>query len=64
MKKSTIDRIVKNANNAVYTNIGRYTYTCNLYTGEIQRCKKEDIDRHWIANDGTIFSAWETVAHA
>lgn len=64
MKKSTIDRIISNANDRRATVIGRYTYKANLNTGEILRCKTEDLGREWLQTDSTQTSGWEVVAHA
>ena len=44
------------------TIIGAYTYTRNLYTGEILRCKTDDIGREWIDWQGNRFDAWCVVA--
>lgn len=63
MKKSTIDRIISNANDRRATVIGQYTYKANLNTGEILRCKTEDLGREWLQTDGTQTSGWEVVAH-
>ena len=60
MTKATIERI-RNSYTPVV--IGKYTYKVNLNTGEILRCKTEDIGREWIDNEGRRFSAWEVVAH-
>lgn len=64
MKKSTIDRIISNTNDRRATVIGRYTYKANLNTGEILRCKTEDLGREWVQTDGAQTSGWEVVAHA
>ena len=64
MKKSTIGRIIDNTNDRRATVIGRYTYKADLNTGEILRCKTEDLGREWLQPDGAQTSAWEVVAHA
>lgn len=63
MKKETINKIVKNAENGTRTIIGRYTYRADLNTGEIMRCKTEDLGREWLDDMGRFFSAWETVCN-
>ena len=45
MKQKTIDRIIRNTNNARATVIGQYTYFADLNTGNILRCKTEDLGR-------------------
>lgn len=62
MKKTTIDRITRNAEMNRNTIIGAYTYTRNLYTGEILRCKTDDIGREWIDWQGNRFDAWYVVS--
>lgn len=61
MKKSTIDKIVNNASDHRTTRIGAWTYTADLWTGTIIRCKTADIGRRWIDSDGKIHDAWRTV---
>lgn len=71
MKQTTIDKIIRETGNGVYSNndfgfkgtvIGRYTYRFNVNTGEIIRCKTEDIGRMWIDADGNRSDAWDVVA--
>ena len=61
MKEATIARIKE----AAYYNrsivIGKYTYKANLNTGDIMRCKTDDIGREWLTWDGRVRSAWEVV---
>lgn len=65
MKKSTIERIIRNAvEERIDTIIGKYTYRFNLNTGAISRCLTDDIGRMWIDTDGTRSDAWIVVAHA
>lgn len=65
MKKTTITKIIDNqAMHNRRTVIGRYTYKADLNTGEILRCKTEDIDRMWIDHEGNQFGPWEVVAYA
>lgn len=63
MKQTTIERIKE----AAYVNssivIGKYTYKANLNTGDVLRCKTDDIGREWIDSEGRRFSAWEVVGH-
>lgn len=63
MKQSTINRIKIAAYHNQTLAIGKYTYKADLNTGDILRCKTDDIGREWIDNDGSCFSAWEVVAH-
>lgn len=62
MKKTTIDRIRTNASLNRKTVIGAYTYTANLYTGEIFRCKTADIGRRWIDTDDNQRDGWTRIA--
>jgi hypothetical protein len=62
MKKETIEKIRKNATLNDDTIIGKYTYRVQQWTGNIVRCKTEDIGREWIDDNGSQFDAWETVA--
>lgn len=64
MKQKTIDRIIRNTNNARATVIGQYTYFADLNTGNILRCKTEDLGREWIDTDGHQYDGWAVVAHA
>lgn len=63
MKQCTIERIKE----AAYANstlvIGKYTYKADLNTGNILRCKTENINRQWITNEGQAVSDWQVVAH-
>lgn len=61
MKNSTIERIWNNSMRGKNTVIGVYTYEIDLNTGEIKRCKTEDINRMWIDHEGKQYDAWETV---
>ena len=61
MKKTTVEKIVKNAASERNTVIGKYTYTADLNTGDIKRCKTEDVDRVWIDCEGNQFDALEIV---
>ena len=57
MKKTTIERIIRNAvEERIDTVIGKYTYRFNVNTG--------DICRMWIDTDGSRSDAWSVVAHA
>lgn len=60
MQKQTIDRIVNNA--PTNTVIGACTYKFDVNTGEIMRCKTEDLGREWISSDGERKDGWKTVA--
>lgn len=63
MKQTTIDKIIRNAvENRADTVIGKYTYRFNCNTGEIIRCKTEDIGRMWIDTEGSRSDAWVVVA--
>ena len=65
MKKSTIERIIRNAvEERIDTVIGKYTYRFNEYTGAVSRCLTDNIGRMWIGTDGTRSDAWVVVAHA
>lgn len=65
MKKTTIERIIRNAvEERIDTVIGKYTYRFNVNTGAISRCLTGDIGRMWIDTDGTRSDAWSVVAHA
>lgn len=44
--------------------IGRYTYRLNQMSGEVLRCKTEDIGRMWIDHDGNQFDAWQVIGRA
>lgn len=63
MTKATINRIRNAAYNRSTVVIGKYTYKADLNTGDVLRCKTDDIGREWIDNEGRRFSAWEVVAH-
>ena len=60
MKQTTIEKIIREAG-AV---IGRYTYRFNVNTGDITRCKTEDIGHAWIDYDGNRRDGWTVIAHA
>lgn len=62
LKKSTIDKIVKNTGNGDMTKIGRYYYKADLYRGYILRCHQDNLKREWLTYDGQIVSGWEIVA--
>lgn len=62
MKKETIERIKRNAENGVDTVIGEYTYTANFWIGSIVRCKTAYIECEWMDDLVRICSAWEVVA--
>lgn len=65
MKKTTIERIIRNAvEDRIDTVIGRYTYRFNVNTGVVSRCLTDDIGRMWIGADGSRSDAWTVVAHA
>ena len=63
MKKSTINRIRDAAQIGRTVIIGRYTYRANLYTGEISRCKTDDVGREWLTWDGQRITRWEVIGH-
>lgn len=54
-----IDKAI-NANGQVIRH-GKYSYCLDVNTGEIRRCKTEDIGRRWIDSNGCISGAWETI---
>ena len=65
MKKTTIERIIRNAfEGGIDTVIGRYTYRFNVNTCAVSRCLTDDIGRMWISSDGSRSDAWTVVAHA
>ena len=65
MKKTTIERIIRNAvEERIDTVIGKYTYRFNVNTGAIYRCLTDNICRMWIDTDGSRSDAWNVVAHA
>ena len=59
MKESTIKRIRESRTPVI---IGRYTYMANIWTGEILRCKTENVGREWIDHEGNHITGWEVVA--
>ena len=65
MKQTSIDKIIRNAvENRIDTVIGKYTYRFNVNTGDITRCKTDDIGRMWFDCEGNRCDGWEVVAHA
>ena len=63
MKKSTIERIIRNAvENRIDTIIGKYTYRFNVNTGAVSRCLTDDVCRAWIETDGSRSDAWAVIA--
>ena len=62
LKKSTIDKIVKNTANGDMTKIGRYYYKADLYRGYILRCHQDNMGRQWLTYDGLIVDGWKIVA--
>lgn len=62
MKRETIERIKRNAENGADTVMGAYTYTVNFWVGSVVRCKTADIGREWLDDLGRVYSAWEVVA--
>lgn len=65
MKQTSIDKIIRNAvENRIDTVIGKYTYRFDVNTGDITRCKTDDIGRAWLDYEGNRCDGWEVVAHA
>lgn len=65
MKRTSIDKIIRNAvENRIDTVIGKYTYRFDVNTGDITRCKTDDIGRAWLDYEGNRCDGWEVVAHA
>lgn len=62
LKKSTIDKIVKNTANDDMTKIGRYYYKADLNRGYILRCHQDNLGREWLFPDGQRVSGWKIVA--
>lgn len=62
MTTKFINKII-NANGKIVRH-GKYSYSLNVWTGDIQRCLTGNESREWIDHDGRIHGAWETVAHA
>lgn len=58
MKQTTIDRIRDSHKDVV---IWKYSYRYDRMTGQILRCKTEDVGRMWIDDDGHQYDAWEAV---
>lgn len=41
--------------------IGKYTYKADYHTGNVLRCKTEEIGKQWFGWDGQAHDGWETI---
>lgn len=69
MKKTTIDRIVRNTllwcdrmRKVHYTVIGKYAYSYDWVEKTIKRCSMDSLGRQWIEDDGTLTDEWQVIA--
>lgn len=61
MTTKTKNRIENNYVRGKHTVIGRYTYTCNLDTGEILRRLTVDVGRAFLDYESHKYDLWEVV---